>query len=443
MKNAEHFMQASHHSGTIPKYKSYSLHNYRQIQQIYKLSEEQLFEIEVVGRVFPFKTNSYVINKLINWDDVPNDPMFVLTFPQKGMLLPHHYEKMANAIKQNLAREELDGIANGIRHQLNPHPAGQMEYNVPELYGEKLTGIQHKYSQTLLFFPSQGQTCHAYCSFCFRWPQFVGMDEYKFAMRETDQLIEYLQLHPEVTDVLFTGGDPMIMKSRLLAQYIEPLLEANLPNLQTIRIGTKSLSFWPYKYLDEHDGPKISSLFKKIVRSGKHLAIMAHFSHPRELSTRAVREAIRRIRETGAEIRTQSPLLRNINNDSNVWADMWRQQVKLGCVPYYMFVVRDTGAQHYFGVPLVEAYQIFQKAYQQVSGLARTVRGPSMSATPGKVQVIGVDEVAGEKVIMLNMLQARKPNLVGRPFFARYDKEAIWVDDLVPAFGEDKFKFER
>ena len=144
MKNAEHFMQASHHSGTIPKYKSYSLHNYRQIQQIYKLSEEQLFEIEVVGRVFPFKTNSYVINKLINWDDVPNDPMFVLTFPQKGMLLPHHYEKMANAIKQNLAREELDGIANGIRHQLNPHPAGQMEYNVPELYGEKLTGIQHK-----------------------------------------------------------------------------------------------------------------------------------------------------------------------------------------------------------------------------------------------------------------------------------------------------------
>ena len=108
-----------------------------------------------------------------------------------------------------------------------------------------------------------------------------------------------------------------------------------------------------------------------------------------------------------------------------------------------MFVVRDTGAQHYFGVPLVEAYQIFQKAYQQVSGLARTVRGPSMSATPGKVQVIGVDEVAGEKVIMLNMLQARKPNLVGRPFFARYDKEAIWVDDLVPAFGEDKFKFER
>ena len=412
MKNSDSFFKVHHYHGTIPKYKSYSLHNYRSIPQIYKLSEEQQFEIDVVGRVFPFKTNSYVINKLINWDDVPNDPMFVLTFPQKGMLLPHHYAEMSTAIKEGRGREELEAIANNIRHQLNPHPAGQMEYNVPELYGEKLPGIQHKYAQTLLFFPSQGQTCHAYCSFCFRWPQFVGMDEYKFAMKETDQLIEYLQIHPEVTDVLFTGGDPMIMKPRLLAQYIEPLLEANLPNLQTIRIGTKSLSFWPYKYLDEHDGPRMMSLFRKVVRSGKHLALMAHFSHPRELGTKSVREAIRRIRETGAEIRTQSPLLRHINDDPGVWAEMWRKQVKLGCVPYYMFVVRDTGAQHYFGVPLVDAWHIFRKAYQQVSGLARTVRGPSMSATPGKIQVLGVDEICGEKVMILNMLQARRPDMV-------------------------------
>lgn len=443
MKNPENVMKINHLNGTIPKFKSYALHNYRQIPQIYKLSEEQLFEIDVVGRVFPFKTNSYVVNKLIDWDAVPNDPLFVLTFPQKGMLLPHHYEEMANAIKKKLPREQIDAVADKIRHQLNPHPAGQLEYNVPELYGEKLPGIQHKYAQTLLFFPSQGQTCHAYCSFCFRWPQFVGMDDYKFAMKETDQLIEYLQLHPEVTDVLFTGGDPMIMKSRILTRYIEPLLSANLPNLQTIRIGTKSLSFWPYKYLDEQDGPKIMSLFRKVVRSGKHLAIMAHFSHPRELKTRGVKEAIRRIRETGAEIRTQSPLLRNINDDAAVWAEMWRKQVKLGCVPYYMFVVRDTGAQHYFGIPLVEAWQLFQKAYQKVSGLARTVRGPSMSATPGKIQVLGVNEVCGEKVIMLDMLQARKPDLVKRPFFAKYDEKAIWIDDLEPAFGEEKFIFDR
>lgn len=428
-------------AANIPKYKSYALHNYRQIPQIFRLSEEQLFEIDVVARVFPFKTNSYVINKLIDWERVPDDPIFRLTFPQREMLQPEHFDRMANAVFRGTGKAEIEKLANEIRLQLNPHPAGQMNYNVPELYGKRLRGLQHKYAQTVLFFPSQGQTCHAYCSFCFRWPQFVGLDAFKFAMREVDELIAYLEIHSEVTDVLFTGGDPMIMKSGLLAQYIEPLLAANLPHLRTIRIGTKSLSFWPYKYLDDNEGKKILSLFSKVVRSGKHLALMAHFSHPRELSTRAVREAIARIRATGAEIRTQSPLLRHINADSDVWAEMWQKQVELGCVPYYMFVVRDTGAQNYFGVPLVEAWNIFRRAYKRVSGLARTVRGPSMSATPGKILVNGVSEIGGEKVIVLSMLQARRPELVLRPFFARYNPDAIWIDDLEPVFSR-KFPFE-
>ena len=155
----------------------------------------------------------------------------------------------------------------------------------------------------------------------------------------------------------------------------------------------------------------------------------------------AVKEAIKRVRATGAEIRTQSPLLTNINDDPNIWADMWRQQVQLGLIPYYMFVVRDTGAQHYFGVPLVRAQEIFRDAYKQVSGLGRTVRGPSMSATPGKVQVDGVTTINGKKVIALRFLQGRNPDWVQRPFFAQYDENAIWLDDLKPAF-EDKFFFE-
>ena len=120
---------------------------------------------------------------------------------------------------------------------------------------------------------------------------------------------------------------------------------------------------------------------------------------------------------------------------------MWQKQVELGCIPYYMFVVRDTGAQHYFGIPLVKAYEIFKDAVKNVSGLARTVRGPSMSATPGKVQIDGVSEVNGKKVIVARMLQGRNPDWVNKPFFAEYDENAIWLDDLKPAF-EPKFFFE-
>jgi L-lysine 2,3-aminomutase len=267
------------------------------------------------------------------------------------------------------------------------------------------------------------------------------MEEVKFAMREGEQLVQYLKEHPEISDVLFTGGDPMIMKASMFSVYTDALLDAKLPNLKTIRIGTKAVSYWPYKFLTDSDADETLKNFEKIVKSGTHLAIMAHFNHLVELSTDPIKEAIKRIRNTGAQIRTQSPLLAHINDDADMWAKMWQKQVSLGCIPYYMFVVRDTGAQQYFGVPLVKAEKIFRTAFRKVSGLARTVRGPSMSATPGKVHVLGVSEINGQKVMALQLLQGRESEWVGVPFFAKYDENAIWLDDLVPAFGE-KFFFE-
>jgi len=433
------FQPATTGSQDGPSYRAYRRHNFRDLPQIQLLSSEEQFAIEVVAQVLPFKTNNYVVEHLINWDDVPQDPIFLLNFPQREMLLPHHFDQVADLLRSGADKHEIEQAAKQIRLELNPHPAGQLNHNVPTLGDTRLTGMQHKYAETVLFFPSDGQTCHAYCTFCFRWPQFVGMDELKFAMRETQLLVEYIRAHPEVTDVLFTGGDPMTMCTQKLASYIDPLLQAHLPNLRTIRIGTKALSYWPYRFLTDDD---VLDLFRRITGAGVHLAIMAHLNHPRELSTDAVEEAIARIRETGAEIRTQAPLLRNINDRPEVWSEMWQQQVQLGCIPYYMFVARDTGAQHYFSVPLVRSWEIFRDAYQHVGGLARTVRGPSMSADPGKVEILGVTKVAGKKVIALRMLQGRNPDWVMRPFFAKYDAKATWLSDLRPAFGDKRFFFE-
>lgn len=428
------------------KYKAYLVHNFRTIPQIKYLSDEEKDNIEIVGNVLPFKVNNYVIDELIDWENYKNDPIFRLTFPQKEMLEEEDFLTMKNALNSNLERTELKAIADEIRMKLNPHPAGQMEMNVPEIDGVKLPGIQHKYDQTVLFFPSSGQTCHSYCTFCFRWAQFVGLDGLKFAMRETEGLIKYLEEHQEVTDLLFTGGDPMIMSFKVFKQYIDPFLDPNnKTNIQTIRLGTKVLGFWPYKFLTDKDSQDFLDLFKKIVDSGLNLSIMAHFNHIQELKTPAVKKAIKLLRKAGAQIRTQSPLIKNINDDADMWARMWRKQVNLGMIPYYMFVERDTGARHYFEVPLEKTWEIFQKAYQQVSGVCRTVRGPSMSCNPGKVQILGIEEITignkVEKVFVLQMLQGRNKDWVARPFFAKYDPSARWMDDLVPAFG-DKFFFE-
>lgn len=422
-------------------YQSYNVTNFESIPQVKSLPEDLRFAIKVVAQVLPFKVNQYVIDELINWDNVPNDPMFQLTFPQPGMLDEDEFNKVAELLKKD-DKDELARVVNEIRFSMNPHPAQQLESNVPMYNQERLQGVQHKYRETALFFPAAGQTCHAYCTYCFRWAQFVGLSDLKFASREANTFANYLRNHQGISDVLFTGGDPMVMKTHVFERYVEPLLDESLEHVQTIRIGTKSLAYWPQRFVTDDDADDMLRLIEKLVKAGKHVAIMSHFNHWAELGTPMVEEAIRRLRNTGVNIRTQSPIVRHINDSAEVWQTMWRKQVALGLVPYYMFVERDTGPKGYFEVPLAKALEIYQTAMRKLSGLARTARGPSMSATPGKIEVQGITEINGDKVFILRMIQARDPELAYQPFFAKYDPNATWIDDLKP-YGDDAFIFEK
>ena len=426
----------------MTKFKANTRKDLPQIAEKLRLNRDQLTDMQAVSAVLPFRVNDYVIERLIDPESVPNDPIFQLTFPQRGMLDEEDFRRMRDLVAKGAPEAEIKLAADEIRGRLNPHPAGQMELNVPRLDGEVVAGIQHKYQETVLFFPSQGQTCHAYCSYCFRWAQFIGDADLKFASREVDHLVNYVKDTPQVSSVLITGGDPMVMKTPVLRRYIEPLLRAKLPNLQSIRIGTKALAYWPYRFTEGGDADDFLRLIEEVKAAGKHFALMAHSSHSRELEPKMARHAVERVLNAGAVMRCQAPLIRKVNDNANVWAQRWRRQVRLGMVPYYMFVERDTGAKAYFEVPLARAYRVFTEAYSQVAGLCRTVRGPSMSAMPGKVVVDGITQVAGEKVFVLKFLQGRDPKWANRVFFAKYDPKATWLSDLQPAFGEERFFFE-
>ena len=426
----------------MTKFKASTRKDLPQIAEKLKLDKEQILDMQAVSAVLPFRVNDYVVENLIDPNDVPDDPMFQLTFPQRGMLDEVDYQRMRDLVVSGASETEIKLAADEIRGKLNPHPAGQMELNVPKLDGEVVAGMQHKYQETVLFFPTQGQTCHAYCSYCFRWAQFIGDADLKFASKEAEELARYVRENPQVSSVLITGGDPMVMKTSILRRYIEPLLAEDLPNLHSIRIGTKALAYWPHRFTEGEDADDFMRLIGEVKAAGKHLALMAHSSHSRELEPDIAQLAVKRVLDAGAVIRCQAPLIRKVNDNANVWAQLWRKQVQLGMVPYYMFVERDTGAKAYFEVPLARAYKVFTEAYNQVSGLCRTVRGPSMSASPGKVLVDGITEVGGEKVFALKFLQGRDPSWVNRLFFAEYDPKATWLDGLKPAFGEDHFFFE-
>lgn len=412
------------------RYKAVNARSLEELARRYGLSDTTVRTVRLLSHVLPFRVNTHVLEELIDWSEVPDDPMFQLTFPQPGMLPDGDMDALAAAEHD---REALREVVRGIHARLNPHPSGQQEYNVPVLDDQPLPGLQHKYTQTLLLFPSQGQTCHSYCSYCFRWAQFIGDPNYRFATSRADDAVSYLRRHPEIEDVVITGGDPMMMSADRLSEYLQALL--SVPSVETIRIGTKALTFWPMRFLADPDADELLRVLESVPDSGRRLAIMAHLGHSNELRPEPTRVAVRRLKSLGAQLYAQAPLVAHVNDDAAVWEELWRTESKAGITPYYMFVERDTGPYDYFKVPLASAWRVFRDAYSSLPGLARTVRGPVMSTTPGKIMVNGATVLNGGAVFDVQFIQARDPKLVGRPFTATGTPSACWAGDLVPGDG--------
>ena len=239
----------------------YGIRDIDKIPQLQAMSASERRAMKVVASILPFRTNSYVVEELIDWSKVPDDPMFRLTFPQAGMLEREHFELMGRALDGGIDGRKKKELANQIRLAMNPHPAGQKSANVPTLDDEPVPGVQRKYRETCLVFPSQGQTCHAYCTFCFRWPQFVGLDDLKFATDEARRFAEFIRREKSLTDVLITGGDPLVMRTKNVTSYLEPFLEPGFEHIQTVRIGTKSVSYWPHRFVTDRDADDLLRLF--------------------------------------------------------------------------------------------------------------------------------------------------------------------------------------
>lgn len=264
-----------------------------------RLTPQHIERIQAAAHVYPFRANNYVVDHLIDWSNIPNDPVFRLTFPQPEMLQSRDMDRilalMGHIDSDSISgREAIRREAISIRKDMNPHPAKQKELNVPSITCEgervRVPGVQHKYRETMLFFPSEAQWCHSYCTYCFRWAQFTEVgSEQQFKSKDVDLLTQYIAENQQLTDILFTGGDPAVMKTKLWERYlgaiIDPKKQRKMEHLSTIRIGTKSLAYWPYRYTHDEDADDFLRLLERCTLSGKHVTIQAHFTHPQELGT--------------------------------------------------------------------------------------------------------------------------------------------------------------
>jgi L-lysine 2,3-aminomutase len=424
------------------RYRAFTRQDLDRIATRFGLDAQRVLEMKAVAAVLPFRTNAYVLEDLIRWHELPDDPIFQGTFPQPGMLLPADLERMMVRVRSGAPQRQIRAVARTIRQRFQPRGVDAWNRPSGEPEGPRLAGIQQASRDAVLFFPRQARACHAYCTYCFYWPRLLGGAEMKRERGDVGTLPNYLAAHREVSQVVLTGGDLLGNTTVGLRRCLEPLLGPEHEPLISIAITSKAPAYWPQRFLQDRDGDDLLRLFEEIQGAGKQLVLVAHYTHPRELETKAAQDAVRRISATGALILGESPVARRVNDESATWAELWRRQVRLGVAPSPMLVEHDTGPQNYLLVPLARACQIEREAHGQMTGLARAARGPVMRTEPGDVRVVGETRIHGERLFVLEFVRARDGRWLGRPFFARWDAKASWFDQLRPAFGDNAFFYE-
>ena len=351
------------------------------LEQIPQLSATERKELEKVNELFIFRSNEYY-QSLIDWND-PDDPIRRIVIPDT---------------------QELSGW-------------GELDASNEEKY-TKAKGLEHKYTSTALLLVNE--VCAAYCRFCFRKRLF--MDENEEVTKDITEGLEYIREHPEITNVLLTGGDPMIMSTSKLAPIIQQIRE--IDHVKIIRIGTKIPAFNPYRILND---PSLHEMIRTYSTDEKKIYIMAHFNHPKELTAIAVK-GLNRLMQSGAVVVNQTPLIKGVNDDPDILAELFNRLSFIGVPPYYVFLCRPTLGNEPFATPVEKGYEIFEEARSKCSGLAKRSR-LVMSHETGKVEMVGMS--GGQVFFKYN----RSVDIENDGKFLVFDSnpDAYWFDDYEEA----------
>ncbi len=350
----------------------------RSASQVQGLPASAAAVLEEVSKKYVFRANDYYLG-LIDWDD-PADPIRQLVIPRK--------EELTEWGDLDASKEAANTV---------------------------VQGVQHKYRDTALVLANS--VCGAYCRYCFRKRLF--MDDNDDTVHDLEPAFRYIAEHEEVTDVLLTGGDPLIMSTPKLSGIIDRL--AAISHVRTIRIGSKMPAFNPYRIVDD---PALHQMFRHYSTDQRAIYLMAHFDHPREL-TPIAREGIRVAKANGVRVVNQCPVIRGINDDAATLAELFQAMTVLGAPQYYLFQCRPTAGNSAYELPLVEGWKLFNAAQRLCSGLSRRARY-CMSHASGKIEVLGVDDAH----IYLRYHRAKNPSDHGRVMVCHRDDHAYWFDQL-------------
>ena len=361
----------------------------KKLADIAQLTDAERQTLQPVADEYAFRVSDYYLN-LIDWND-PADPIRRLVIP--------HPDELGDWGRLDASNEAANTV---------------------------LRGVQHKYPDTALLLCNE--VCGAYCRYCFRKRLF--MNDNDEASKDLTPGIDYIRAHPEITNVLLTGGDPLLLSTRRLSEIIGALRE--IGHVRIIRIGTKMTAFNPFRVLDD---PELLEMFARHSTPEKRIYVMNHFDHPRELTPEAI-DCLDRLIRAGVIMTNQCPMIAGINDDPSVLSELFRRLSWIGCPPYYVFQGRPTAGNDPYKVPIVRGWEVFREALRHGSGLARRAR-LVMSHETGKVEILAVDE----QHIYLRYQRAKDAGLRGRFLVYQRRDDAYWLDDLEPVAGTDSPRF--
>ena len=272
------------------------------------------------ARKFPLAITPYYASLIRRLD--ASDPIFLMAVPQ--------------------ARELLD-------------PPFLCDDPLEEVSDMPAPGLIHRYTDRALLIATT--TCAMYCRHCTR-KRVAGQRETSLLGPRLRAATEYLARHPEIRDVIISGGDPFTLTTRSLRRILAAV--RSVPTVEIIRIGTRTPVTLPMRVTDE---------LVAMLREFHPLWVNTHFNHPREV-TPAAAEACTRLVDAGIPVGNQSVLLRGVNDDPEVIADLCRSLVRMRVRPYYLFQCDLVRGVEHFRTPLSRGLEVMEHLRGRLSGLA-------------------------------------------------------------------------
>jgi len=356
-----------------------SICSIEQLKKYIRLTPEEDRHLPLILEQHPMRVTRYYMS-LINRDD-PDDPIRKLAVPDVNEL-------------------NLSGVYD---------TSGELE-------NTKLIGLQHKYRQTALVLATN--LCAMYCRHCFR-KRMVGLQSQE-VLKRFHEAARYISNHTEINNVLISGGDPFVLATRIIRDFLESL--SGIPHLDFIRFGTRTPVTLPSRILKDDE---LIQLLDNYSTAERRLFVVTHFNHPNEI-TKQSKAAVDRLIHANVIVNNQTVLLRGVNDHPDTLATLQNRLTGIGVNPYYVFQCRPVRrVKHHFQVPLRRGYKIVEQAKTKLNGHSKRFKF-CMAHRTGKIEILGIME----DEIFFKYHQAKNPENAGRFFKRQLNDWGGWLDDF-------------